>query len=86
MLILLFVLLSLDKNSSMQDSLKTFLGFYKENRELITALMGGMTAPQTAAKTADPPTMSEERQKESRPVEKADSLNILEQYLKRIAV
>ena len=90
MLILLFVLVSLDKNSSLQDSLRTFLGFYKENRELITALMGGAGAPAAAPasspQTTKPSTMPEVKEEKSRPATEVDSLSILEQYLKRSAV
>ncbi len=88
-LILLFLLISLDKDPALKDSLRNFLGFYRENRELISAVLktspeglaaepGGAPSMQSAKQPSAPPAA----EKKSRP-EQDGSLRILEEYLKR---
>ncbi len=93
-LVLLFLLVALEKDPALKDALKGFLGFYKENRELISTVLGAASpeaaaedvsdAPK-AAKTAEAPAHTAEKQ-ESRPQTKVGSLNILEEYLKRCEI
>ena len=90
-LVLLFLLVALEKDPSLKDALKGFLGFYKENRELISTVLGAASpeaSPETAAeasKTAEAPAHTAGKQ-ESRPQTKVGSLNILEEYLKRCEI
>lgn len=82
--ILLFLLASLDKDSSITNSLRNFLGFYRENRELISMLAGA--AQGGRAQGAENGTQKPEKaEKESRP-EQAGSPDLLDEYLKRCAV
>ena len=87
-LLLLFLLISLDKDPALKDSLRNFLGFYKENRELISAVLKQNGAPEAAekepckepdGKPSPPPA------EKSRP-ERDGSLRILEEYLKRCEI
>lgn len=83
--VLLFLLASLDKDRSLQDSLRNLLGFYKENRDLLAMIAGA--AGTNAAQAASPQTPSPAaEQKKSRPLEEDGAVNVLEQYLKRCAV
>ena len=87
LIILLFLLSSMNKDARLQDTLRSFLGFYKENRELITMLMssqGQNVASPTHAQAEPEQTTS--KQTESRPSEKVGQMNLLEEYLKRYAV
>ena len=80
--ILLLLLALSDKNDNMKESLNRFLGFYKENRELIQMLAG--TFSPSAEGSADiPPSKPEAGHEESRPREEVGNLNILEEYLRR---
>ena len=38
MLLLLFLFSTLDKNSNLKETLQSFLGFYRETRDLISML------------------------------------------------
>lgn len=82
-MILLFILASLDKNSSLRNSLRDFLGFYKENRELLAML--AQSVRQEGAPQAEQPAPPAEDKKKSRP-QGTDSLDLLDEYLKRCAV
>ena len=88
-LLVLLVLISLDKVPALKDALRNFLGFYKENRELISAVLKQSGAQATAAApVAEEPAAPQqppEAKKESRP-EQAASLGILEEYLKRCEI
>ena len=66
-----------------KETLRNFLAFYRENRELIAAVTGGKLrqVPQNTNENAD---MGEK--KESRPREEAGNADILEEYLKCLAV
>ena len=79
-LILLFLLVALEKDPALKDALKGFLGFYKENRELISTVL------KQPAPAPEPEHAPAAAQKESRPQTKVDSLNILEEYLKRCEI
>ena len=90
-MLLLFLLVALDKDPALKDTLKGFLGFYKENRELISAVL--KNASEAAAPPAETPctkpaetfSSSPEAEKKSRP-EQDGSLRILEEYLKRCEI
>ena len=83
MLVLLILLMTLDKNSDLNQKLRSALNFYRENRELITMLAGTVNAKAGA----EPASAEKSAHKESRPSEeKVDSMKILEEYLKRSAV
>lgn len=75
--LLLFLLALSDKDDSLKRSLNQFLGFYKENRELIQMLLGSQ-------KQGEPAATPEEGHEESRPREEVGNLNILEEYLRRV--
>lgn len=82
--ILLLLLALSDKDENMKESLNRFLGFYKENRDLIQMLAGTLSSPAAESAPADiPPAKGGEGQRESRPFEKVGNLNILEEYLRR---
>ena len=82
-LLLLFLLVALDKDPALKDTLRGFLGFYKENRELISTVLKQNGAQATAEPAA--PQQPPEAKKESRP-EQDGSLRILEEYLKRCEI
>ena len=83
LILLLFFALS-DKNNDMKQTLNQFLGFYRENRELIQMLAGSFSNPHPEGVVAGmPPAESENGHKESRPREEVGNLNILEEYLRR---
>lgn len=90
--ILLLLLASLDKNPSLQNSLRNFLGFYKENRELLTMLARtaqGEGAPQPVQPAAEQPAPKQNEAgtaKEKSRQETVGSLDLLDEYLKRCAV
>ena len=89
-LILLFLLVALEKDPALKDAFRNFLGFYKENRELISAVLqqndaSGAVA-HTAAAAPEAAEVSSATQKESRPRTKVGSLSILEEYLKRCEI
>ncbi len=76
---LLLVLLMMNADEQTQETLKSFLRFYRENRELIqTFAQGDMKA--APAHFDDRPA---EEQRESRPRSEAGNAAILEEYLKR---
>lgn len=79
-LLLLFVLSTLDKNTDLKQTLESFLRFYRENRDLVAMLAGGLGGAPAKTERSEP-------QKESRPPEREnDSMKILEEYLKRSSV
>ncbi len=91
MMILLF-LLFLSRNDRLGPELSSFLRFYRENRDLLTAFISGNSASATGSASApsEPsaparaqPSPAEEEQKESRPPERTGNLDILESFLKR---
>lgn len=71
--LLLFVLFAALSDEKTKSSLLSFLSFYRENRELFSSVMNG--APK------DGPAASEPEKEES--PQGADSLKIIEEYLKR---
>ena len=82
-MLLLLVLIALDKDPALKDALRGFLGFYKENRELISTVLKQGAAE--AAATAAPQQPPAAEKQESRP-ERTDSLRVLEEYLKRCEI
>lgn len=83
MLMLLFLLSTLDKNADLAGKLRSTLAFYRENKDLINMLRGAMEQTQPSSS----PSGEHAEKKESRPSEeRADSAKILEEYLKRNAV
>lgn len=58
-------------------NLRSFLSFYRENRDLVTALADPSIKEKGPAKESPSP------QTENRPKDRVDSINILEEYLKR---
>ena len=81
-LLLLFLLSTLDKNSDLKQTLQSFLHFYRENRELIS-LLTGSGAPAEAQSAAAPP--AEEKKSRSPQEGRNDSMKILEDFLLRNA-
>ncbi len=82
-LILLLLLVMLEKDPALKDTLKGFLGFYKENRELLSAVLKQNSTAEAAP--AGSPSAPPAAKKENRP-EQDGSLNILEEYLKRCEI
>ena len=84
-LLLLFLFSTLDKNGDMKDMMRSFLSFYRENRELIAMLANAKTSPA-------PEPEGEKEEKKSRPVQSERSgaenipSSILEEFLKKNAV
>lgn len=72
-ILLLFMLSTLEKDPSAKQQISSFLKFYRENRELITALTGNaqQTQQQESPKQENRPS----------PAEKDGNLKILEEYL-----
>ena len=85
MLLLLFLFSTLDKNSNLKETLQSFLGFYRENRDLISMLAGARTAADGTAQTAAQEPPAGEMENRLPKAEKVDSVKILEEYLKRTA-
>ena len=85
MLVLLLILTSLEKNSDLSEKLRSALSFYRENRELISMFANTVNAAPSAGAAPDPAPAQSGEKKESRP-QGADSMKILEEYLKRSAV
>lgn len=81
-LVILFLLTSMDSGSELTQKLRSALQFYRENRELIAMFQSTMNRTPPPVSDAEPPI-----EEKSRPSEgKIDSLKILEEYLKRSAV
>ena len=76
MLIVLFILALSEKNAEVKETLKSVLDFYRQNRELLTAMASMHSAPETG-ETAH---VSEQK---SSPDPGGDSLRIIEEFLKR---
>lgn len=79
-MILLLLLALSDKNDNMKESLNRFLGFYKENRDLIQTFANSFAHPNGESAFANASGSAHE---ESRPREEVGNLNILEEYLRR---
>ena len=80
--LLLFLLAMLSANPQLKESLTSFLGFYRENRDLITSLVkesAPASAPAPSAPSASAPPAPPEK-KESRPQE-VGKYDVLEKYL-----
>ncbi len=80
--ILLFLLMMSDERS--KETLKNFLNFYRENKDLI-ATVANVRPSENAEKTADIAQNASE-EKENRPREEVGSNAILEEYLRRFSV
>ena len=93
-LLLLFVLSSIEQDPSLKRSLASFLSFYKENRELVASLVSAKQAVQTAppAESAPPAASAQTAPTEpsaetkSRPREEVGIKSILEEYLARASL
>ena len=72
-LIVLFVLALSEKNPELKESLQKVLKFYRENRELITALAGNSEPTAQNASETVPPAADFAPEK----------LRIIEEYLRR---
>lgn len=83
--ILLFLLAMSDKNANLKETLESFLKFYRENRELIAMLSGGLSAG-GAPQSGQTPPPAGEREKNPPSEGKTGSLDIIEEYLRRRAV
>ena len=85
--ILLVLLASIDKNGALKDSLRSFLTFYKENRDLIASLAGSGPVPPPPEKEAGGGRSEETPpEKKDRPQTGSGKIDILEEYLRRSAV
>ena len=82
-LLLLFLLIALDKDPALKDALRNFLGFYRENRELISAVLKQNGSQATAAEKPAAPQQPPAAEKQESRTERTDSLRVLEEYLKR---
>lgn len=82
--VLILVLLMMNYDERTRESLKNFLNFYRENRELIAAI-AGRPAPSPNSDSAEVTQGTEHKaeQKESRPEREVGNQAILEEYLKR---
>lgn len=74
MLIALFILSLSEKNAELKETIKYALDFYRQNRELLTALAGTSRSPSQASEKT-------EQQKSSSDVG-GDSLRMIEEFLK----
>lgn len=88
---MLFLLMNMGKNGEWKNSLDRFLKFYRENRELIAMVAGGMGAKQPAQAAAGfsggaPQPPPAQTQTKNRPPEENGDLNVLEEFLKARAV
>ncbi len=72
---LLLFLLMMNGDERTGESLKSFLKFYRENRDLISAL---------SASPKEEPSPPE--QTENRPREEVGDLSVIEEYLKKFSV
>ncbi len=78
---ILLVLLMMGSDDSMKQSLRELLAFYRENRELLRALVQGGEA--NSAPKQDAPQASGEQK--SRPEEVGDR-TVIEEYLRKLSV
>lgn len=79
--VLLLFLLMTSQNGQWKQSLEDFLKFYRENRELIQMVAGGLNQSAPKEKVQNAP----EEQPKSRP-EEVGSWSVLEDFLKSNAV
>ncbi len=90
MLLLLFLLSALEKDPSLKNALQNFLGFYRENRAFLTALLqqdapAASPAAAGGAEAEKGAPAQKDKQKESRS-ETLGSLGLLDEYLKRCEI
>lgn len=83
LLVLMFLLSSIESDPSLKRSLSSFLSFYRENRDLVAALAKGQTARAVSEETARAASPAEQ---ESRPREEVGAVSVLEEYLRRASV
>ncbi len=74
--ILLFLLAMIGGNEEMKRSLRSFLDFYRENRDLVAALSG-------KPEQGKPEQGKSERAKKDRPRGEVGATDVLEAYLNR---
>lgn len=74
--IVLLILALSEKNAELKETLKSVLEFYRQNRDLLTALAG------VSKRDAPEPTEKKEAQKNS-PAGEGESLRLIEEFLKR---
>ncbi len=78
--VLLLLLIMLLGGEDANRNLRSFLSFYRENRDIVAALAGNPSAREKEPAKESP---SPSAQKENRPKDRVGSVNILEEYLKR---
>ena len=85
LMLLLYLLSVVDADPALKNSLKSFLSFYKENRELIASLTSsGAPASAFSGSTQEKP--HDVPQEQSRPREEVGVKNVLEEYLRRASL
>ncbi len=77
--LVLFLLLMFGSDPAFKEKLQNFLGFYRENRELIRTFCGAATAAQPES-----PESPADRAQKSAPPEQTGDANVLERYLARM--
>lgn len=82
MLLVLLILTYAEKDEEFKKRLLGVLSFYRENRELLTALMQNHAAPAPAESAAN--GGETERTTKNSPPEGGENLHVLEDFLKRV--
>lgn len=85
-LLLLFALYAMENDPKMRETLRSFLAFYRDNRDLIAAFTKN-EAPMSETTTFETPsaaTSAEPAQEKSRPPEEAGNSALIEQLLGRL--
>ncbi len=75
---LLFFLLFASKDPELRETLRNFLSFYRENRDLIAAMTN--QAPMPESRPSEKP-----KETDSRPPEEVGDRALFEKYLSRLA-
>lgn len=78
MLLVVLLLALSDKDPAVKEKLRAVLDFYRENRELLHALAGNPSAAERGEQKEP------EEEKKSSPTVSAESLRILDEFLKRV--
>lgn len=81
--ILLFVLFAAKSDPALSEKLRSFLAFYRENRDLF-AMMTASGLPMSEKEPAKEPEETPVKE-ERRPTGGADAEKILEEYLRRLS-
>lgn len=75
---LLILLAYANGSPELKESLRSFLAFYRENRDVLTSMMNGAPMSQTE------PSKQQESRPSGKVGESADTRSVLEQYLNRL--